>query len=181
MNVFMYGCRNFGEESLSRLPNQCIQSIPENVQQFCPIFSTKECKMALEKDKETTARIVLFKEFGIQNSYTLEATFYGSEHFAKPRLNWLKQLTPEEIEEINRRYEISDQRTDIHITPNDLLEVGYDFLRGINFAAHRRPLTFYWFDEPKKSEAIKAKEQALLQAQQKQLEEIQAAERERLR
>jgi hypothetical protein len=34
--------------------------------------------MAVEKDKETTARIVLFKELGIQNSYTLEATFYGS-------------------------------------------------------------------------------------------------------
>ena len=46
--------------------------------------------MALEKDKDTTARIVLFKEFGIQNSYTLEATFFGSEHFKKPRQNWIK-------------------------------------------------------------------------------------------
>jgi len=57
--------------------------------------------MSVEKDKEATARIVLFKEFGIQNSYTLEATFYGSEHFSKPRTNWIKQITPEEIEEIN--------------------------------------------------------------------------------
>ena len=41
--------------------------------------------MALEKDKEATARIVLFKEIGILNSYTLEATFYGSESFKKQR------------------------------------------------------------------------------------------------
>jgi hypothetical protein len=67
------------------LPNQLISNIPENVNHFCPIFSTKECKMALEKEKDATARIVLYKEFGINNSYTLEATFYGSEHFKKPR------------------------------------------------------------------------------------------------
>jgi hypothetical protein len=54
--------------------------------------------MSLEKDKETTARIVLFKELGIVNSYTLEATFFGSEHFKKPRNNWLKIMTPEETE-----------------------------------------------------------------------------------
>ena len=137
--------------------------------------------MALEKEKETTARIVLFKEFGIQNSYTLEATFYGSEHFSKPRTTWIKQITPEESELINSRYDISDQRTDIHITPNDLLEVGNDFLRGINFASSRRPLTYHWWDEPKKSEHLKAKEQAALAIQQKQLEELQAIERERLK
>lgn len=82
---------------------------------------------------------------------------------------------------INSRYDISEQRTDIHITPNDLLEVGNDFLRGINFASFRRPLTYYWWDEPKKSEQLKAKEQALLAIQQKQLEELQAIERERLK
>ena len=54
--------------------------------------------MALEKDKESTARIVLFKELGIINSYTLEATFYGSENFKKPRNNWLKIISSEEIE-----------------------------------------------------------------------------------
>lgn len=48
--------------------------------------------MTCEKEKEATARIVLFKEFGIQNSYTLEATFYGSEHMTKPRKNWIPQI-----------------------------------------------------------------------------------------
>jgi len=116
--------------------------------------------MALEKDKDTTARIVLFKELGISNSYTLEATFFGSEHFKKPRNNWIKQI--EEPEKINKRYCITDDRSDIHITPQDLLEVGHDFLRGINFAQSRKLLSYNWFDEPKKSEAIKHKEQATL-------------------
>jgi hypothetical protein len=66
MNVFMYACKNLDkDEAVSRYPNQIIWNVPENVILFCPIFSTKECKMALEKDKDSTARIVLFKEFGI--------------------------------------------------------------------------------------------------------------------
>jgi len=44
----------------------------------------KDCKFASEKEKETTARIVLFKELGILNSYTLESTFYGSDIFKRP-------------------------------------------------------------------------------------------------
>ena len=91
MNIFMYACRNFSEDPLvARVPNQVIWSIPENVHHFCPIFSHKECKMAVEKDKEATARIVLFKELGLLNSYTLEATFHGSEYFKKPRNNWIR-------------------------------------------------------------------------------------------
>lgn len=77
----------------------------------------RECKLALEKDKETTARIVLFKELGILNSYTLEATFFGSEHFKKPRQNWLKIISPERVDEINSQYDIKETRMDIHITP----------------------------------------------------------------
>ena len=47
----------------------------------CPIFNVKDCKFSCEKEKETTARIVLYKELGILNSYTLESTFYGSDIF----------------------------------------------------------------------------------------------------
>ena len=43
----------------------------------------KDCKFAVEKDKEATARIVVFRELGILNSYTFESTFYGSEAFIK--------------------------------------------------------------------------------------------------
>lgn len=47
------------------------------------MFSFKDWKFALEKEKENTARIVLFKELGIVNWYTLEASFYGGEALGK--------------------------------------------------------------------------------------------------
>ena len=152
MNIFMYACKNLDkDEAISRYPNQVIWNVPENVTLFCPIFSTKECKMTLEKEKDATARIVLFKEFGIYNSYTLEATFYGSEQFKKPRVYWNKGVE-EGGEKINKRYEISEDRTDIHITPLDLLYVGHDFLKGIWHAQNKKLLSYSWFDDPKKYE-----------------------------
>lgn len=38
-------------------------------------FSFKESKFRMEKFKESTARIVLFREFGILNCVTLENSF----------------------------------------------------------------------------------------------------------
>jgi hypothetical protein len=36
-----------------------------------------DCKFGNEREKESTGRLVCFKEFGILNSYTLESTFYS--------------------------------------------------------------------------------------------------------
>jgi len=47
------------------------------------MFSSSECKFAVEKDKESTGRIVVFKELGILTSYTLEATYYACTTQAK--------------------------------------------------------------------------------------------------
>ena len=47
------------------------------------IFSYKDCTFAVEKEKENTARIVVYKELGVVNWYTLESTFYGSDALAK--------------------------------------------------------------------------------------------------
>lgn len=40
-------------------------------------FQFTDCKFANEKEKESTARLVMFKEYNVLNSYTLEATFYA--------------------------------------------------------------------------------------------------------
>ena len=50
------------------------------------LFSFSDCKFANEKDKESTARLVLFKELGVLNSYTLESTFYAASKFPKKRV-----------------------------------------------------------------------------------------------
>ena len=41
------------------------------------MFSYKDCCYAIQKSKETCGRIVMYKEFEIANSYTLEASFMG--------------------------------------------------------------------------------------------------------
>lgn len=169
MDIFQYACKVFGDEVTARLPNQIIWSIPQNANYFCPIFNTAHCKMAVEKDKETTARIVLFKDLGILNSYTLEATFFGSEALKKPRGpgQWIKAIDETMQDEINQKYKISDQRTDIHIEAHDLLYLGHDWLKGIHFASLRQPLGNYWFDEPRRVEEIRQKEAAIIAAQEK--------------
>lgn len=83
-NVFMYGCVSQSQlDGVSFVQNQMMHMIPDAISQICPIFNAKDCKFALEKEKETTARIVLFKELGIINSYTLETTFFKSDLLIK--------------------------------------------------------------------------------------------------
>lgn len=42
-------------------------------------FNFSDCSFAVQKAKEATARVVVWKELGIINSYTLEASFCGSD------------------------------------------------------------------------------------------------------
>ena len=43
----------------------------------CEDFSYYNCMFGVHKSKESTGRVVVCKEFNIQNSYTLEASFCG--------------------------------------------------------------------------------------------------------
>ena len=43
------------------------------------VFSYSDCAFSVQKAKEGTGRVVGWKEIGIQNSYTLEASFCGSD------------------------------------------------------------------------------------------------------
>ncbi|XP_077317073.1 cytosolic carboxypeptidase 2 isoform X3 [Lithobates pipiens] len=73
-NVFMYGCNNKGHPE-SRLhervfPLMLSKNAPEK-------FFFKGCKFKVQKSKEGTGRIVMWRH-GISNSYTMESTFGGS-------------------------------------------------------------------------------------------------------
>ena len=41
------------------------------------MFNFEDCSFAVQKSKESTARIVMWREFSLVNSYTLEASFLG--------------------------------------------------------------------------------------------------------
>ncbi|XP_039393693.1 cytosolic carboxypeptidase 2 isoform X9 [Mauremys reevesii] len=73
-NVFMYGCNNKSAPA-QRLherifPLMLSKNAPDK-------FSFRSCKFKVQKSKEGTGRIVMWR-MGIPNSYTMESTFSGS-------------------------------------------------------------------------------------------------------
>ena len=145
MDLFMYSCN---DESSSK--NLNIRSIPVGVDRMIPVFNLKHCKFALEKDKENTARIVIYKELGILSSYTLESTFYGSE-FLKRQKPGAFLLPKDQQEEQAERYGIGYGRTDISVNEDICFKMGADFMRGINYASKKKPILQYWFRHPPKN------------------------------
>ncbi|PWA24829.1 hypothetical protein CCH79_00010067, partial [Gambusia affinis] len=70
-NVFMYGCDNKLFKFQERVFPLMMSKNAKNK------FSYKSCRFKVQKSKEGTGRIVMWR-LGIKNSYTLEATFGGS-------------------------------------------------------------------------------------------------------
>jgi hypothetical protein len=51
--------------------------IPKLLSDETEMFRYHSCSFQNDKSKETAARITLFREFNIYNSFTLEASFHG--------------------------------------------------------------------------------------------------------
>ncbi|XP_072619082.1 cytosolic carboxypeptidase 3 isoform X1 [Vulpes vulpes] len=74
-NIFMYGCE--GSDRCKALYLQQ-RIFPLMLSKNCPDkFSFSACKFNVQKSKEGTGRVVMWK-MGIKNSFTMEATFCGS-------------------------------------------------------------------------------------------------------
>ncbi|XP_045919245.1 cytosolic carboxypeptidase 2-like [Micropterus dolomieu] len=73
-NVFMYGCNNRGDASQKLHERVFPLMMSKNASNK---FSFKSCKFRVQKSKEGTGRIAMWR-LGIKNSYTMEATFGGS-------------------------------------------------------------------------------------------------------
>ncbi|XP_031725462.1 cytosolic carboxypeptidase 2 isoform X1 [Anarrhichthys ocellatus] len=73
-NVFMYGCNNRRDASLKLHERIFPLMMSKNASSK---FSFKSCKFRVQKSKEGTGRIAMWR-LGIKNSYTMEATFGGS-------------------------------------------------------------------------------------------------------
>lgn len=78
-NVFMYGCNLSKGEKTAKKTNTLAKLIPILLARSNSHFSYKDTHFKMDKAKEATARIVMFREFGITNSYTIETSFFGSE------------------------------------------------------------------------------------------------------
>lgn len=75
-NVFMYGCSSNKTDKTNKL---IAMLTPVFMTKSNANFSFKNSHFRMEKQKESTARIVMFRQMGILNSYTIECSFYGSE------------------------------------------------------------------------------------------------------
>ncbi|XP_069484883.1 cytosolic carboxypeptidase 3 [Ambystoma mexicanum] len=74
-NVFMYGCGIRGSTESTRLKERVF---PLMLHKNSPDkFSFLGCKFKVQKSKEGTGRVVMWR-MGISNSYTMEVTFCGS-------------------------------------------------------------------------------------------------------
>lgn len=49
------------------------------VDKNCDIFNFADCAFSVQKAKESTARVVMWKEMGITNTFTLESSFCGAD------------------------------------------------------------------------------------------------------
>lgn len=78
-NVFMYGCNSNKSEKNHKEINLKAKIVPTLLSQHNVHFSLKNSHFKMNRSKESTARIVMFKQLSIINSYTVETSFFGSE------------------------------------------------------------------------------------------------------
>lgn len=76
-NAFFYGCSYKNYEYEGRIKNAQLRILPLLCCHKNPIYSFAGCSFRIEKAKESTGRVVVFREFNIMNSFTLECSFHG--------------------------------------------------------------------------------------------------------
>jgi hypothetical protein len=77
-NSFIYGCNraaNGGFNSWTK-----VRLLPRILARNSHVFDINSCKFKVEKSKMGTARVVIWKDFEVTNSFTLENSFYGYDY-----------------------------------------------------------------------------------------------------
>lgn len=96
----------------------------------------KDCTFACEKEKESTARLVAFKEINIVNSYTLEASFYKSDYISTKKLKLDSSTAANDSNFSNRRGTIvGSSNSNDHFEIFDFVQIGRDFAKAISHAS----------------------------------------------
>ncbi|KAF4526339.1 hypothetical protein B566_EDAN014647 [Ephemera danica] len=82
-NVFLYGCSRAASWSAADLavPEDPAEYLllPEVLQQTAPAFALPLCSSRVERSRESTARVALWRQLGIGRSYTLESSYCGCD------------------------------------------------------------------------------------------------------
>ncbi|KAG0714549.1 Cytosolic carboxypeptidase 1 [Chionoecetes opilio] len=81
-NVFMYGCSRVqswwpGDKQTPDDPDYKL--LPRLAQKYMRTFSLLDCHFLIERARETTARVAVWRQFNIPMSYTIEASTCGCD------------------------------------------------------------------------------------------------------
>lgn len=68
-----------------------LQTLPKILSHIAPAFCMSSCSFVVEKSKESTARVVVWREIGVQRSYTMESTLCGCDQ-GKYKVKHLRTL-----------------------------------------------------------------------------------------
>jgi len=107
-NVFLLGCQSMFNESEYQEKNKRIKLFARILAKITPHFSFGDSKFGIEKNKLSTGRIVIYKEFNVLQSYTLEISIHCSEQLAKPTDSSLKE----------------NKKSSVHFSIQDLFDIG---------------------------------------------------------
>ncbi|KAK6492975.1 cytosolic carboxypeptidase 1-like isoform X1 [Huso huso] len=107
-NVFMYGCSiketvwqtNVSAASSELQEDLGYRTLPKILSQIAPAFCMRSCSFVVEKSKESTARVVVWREIGVQKSYTMESTLCGCDQGKYKGL----QIGTKELEEMGAKF-----------------------------------------------------------------------------
>ncbi|XP_069723351.1 cytosolic carboxypeptidase 4 [Phaenicophaeus curvirostris] len=107
-NVFLYGCSI--KETLWQAgcmvdtavitEDVGYRTLPKILDKVAPAFVMNSCSFLVEKSRESTARVVVWREIGVLRSYTMESTYCGCSHGLYKGL----QLGTQELEEMGSKF-----------------------------------------------------------------------------
>ncbi|XP_076444257.1 cytosolic carboxypeptidase 1-like [Babylonia areolata] len=88
-NIFMYGCSpqmswmpNDTQNPAStgnRLEDSGFKTLPRILHLSSPLFYLQNCSFVVERPKEATARVVVWRQIGVVRSYTMESSYCGCD------------------------------------------------------------------------------------------------------
>ena len=73
--AFIYGCHKAANGSFCTWTK--VRLLPRIYAKLTPMFYYRNSRFGVKDDKQRTARVVVWKEFGVTNSFTLESSIYG--------------------------------------------------------------------------------------------------------
>ncbi|XP_053319748.1 cytosolic carboxypeptidase 4 [Spea bombifrons] len=107
-NVFFYGCSiketlwqaGCVVDSSVLLEDVGYRALPKILDKIAPVFSMANSSFLVEKSRESTARVVVWKEIGVLRSYTMESTYCGFNQGSYKGM----QVGTKELEEMGAKF-----------------------------------------------------------------------------